>query len=133
MSATDNNWIPLVDKDGNPFEFNSVTGEIRYPDDEDIEEGIGYLFDAIDDMESGWAVDGSDPASIGIDQGDSFDAEGRHLPRGTRPAWDANGRYLPLDSECEPQKTCPDCKGSGEYQGLGAPEKCKNCNGLGQV
>ena len=29
--------------------------------------------------------------------------------------------------------TCPDCKGSGIYQGIGAPEDCRNCKGAGQV
>ena len=29
--------------------------------------------------------------------------------------------------------TCPDCKGSGIYQGIGAPEDCQKCNGLGQT
>lgn len=28
---------------------------------------------------------------------------------------------------------CPDCKGSGEYQGLGAPEPCRGCGGMGEV
>ena len=37
--------------------------------------------------------------------------------------------------ELEPLEiaTCPDCKGSGIYQGIGAPEDCQNCKGRGQV
>ena len=27
---------------------------------------------------------------------------------------------------------CPDCKGSGVYQGLGAPEPCQRCSGRGE-
>ena len=27
---------------------------------------------------------------------------------------------------------CPDCKGSGVYQGLGAPEDCQACGGAGE-
>lgn len=28
---------------------------------------------------------------------------------------------------------CPDCKGSGIYQGLGAPEPCPSCGGVGEA
>ena len=28
---------------------------------------------------------------------------------------------------------CPDCNGSGKYQGIGKPEICKTCNGYGRI
>jgi hypothetical protein len=141
---TDDDWVLGTDEDGLACEHNKDTGEVRYADSplrKSLQEDIDEILSEIEDDgvidfsnmgDLGWAVDGSDPASIGIDQGESFDAEGYHLPRGTRPAWDRNGQYLPLGDEPEPSKKCPDCKGSGVYQGIGAPEDCKNCNGSGQ-
>lgn len=31
------------------------------------------------------------------------------------------------------KKTCPDCKGSGEYRGALIVETCQKCEGVGQI
>lgn len=39
----------------------------------------------------------------------------------------------PMPTPIEGGELCSDCKGTGEYVGALVVEKCKRCNGLGQI